>query len=57
LVAPAAMGKVLGMVANNQGYELGFSATGVLLIVVGAAGFLLLDPQRSHERLQQSRSA
>jgi MFS transporter, ACS family, D-galactonate transporter len=54
LIAPAAMGKVLGVVANNQGYELGFIATGVLLIMVGAAGFLLLDPQRSHKRLQQS---
>ncbi|CAN7706006.1 MFS transporter [Caballeronia sp. 15715] len=53
LIAPAAMGKVLGAVANNRGYELGFSATGVLLILVGAAGFLLLDPQRSHRRLQQ----
>jgi ACS family D-galactonate transporter-like MFS transporter len=51
------MGKVLGVVANNRGYELGFTATGVLLIVVGAAGFLLLDPQRSHQRLQPAPQA
>jgi hypothetical protein len=31
------MGKVLGVVANNPGYELGSAATGVLLIVVGAS--------------------
>jgi MFS transporter, ACS family, D-galactonate transporter len=53
LVAPAGMGKLLGVVANNQGYEIGFAITGVLLIVVGAVGFLLLDPQRSKERLRR----
>jgi sugar phosphate permease len=54
LVAPASMGKVLGMVANNRGYEIGFAATGVLLILAGVAGFALLDPARSRERLQKA---
>jgi MFS family permease len=54
LVAPAAMGKLLGVVANDRGYEIGFAATGVLLILAGLAGYALLDPRRSRERLRKA---
>jgi ACS family D-galactonate transporter-like MFS transporter len=44
------MGKLLGLVGESRGYEIGFAVTGALLIAAGAAGFVLLDPQRSRRR-------
>jgi ACS family D-galactonate transporter-like MFS transporter len=54
LVAPAAMGKLIGVVANNGGYEIGLAVTGILLLIVGAAGFVLIDPDRSRTRLERA---
>ncbi len=50
LIAPVSMGKLLGLVGESRGYEIGFAVTGALLIAAGAAGFVLLDPQRSRRR-------
>jgi ACS family D-galactonate transporter-like MFS transporter len=54
LVAPAAMGRLIGVVADNRGYEIGFAATGLLMIGVGVIGVGLIDPARSRERLAGS---
>jgi MFS family permease len=50
LIGPVAMGKLLGAAGDARGYEIGFAVTGVLLLIVGAAGFVLIDPQRSKQR-------
>ncbi|RFU46996.1 MFS transporter [Paraburkholderia sp. DHOC27] len=55
LIGPAAMGKLLGVMGDAHGYEIGFVSTGVLLLVAGLAGFVLLDPQRSRRRLDALR--
>jgi MFS transporter, ACS family, D-galactonate transporter len=52
LIAPVSMGRLLGAVGAGRGYEIGFTVTGALLIAAGAAGFALLDPQRSRQRLR-----
>jgi MFS family permease len=52
LIGPVAMGKLLGATGNARGYELGFSVTGLLLLIVGVAGFVLIDPQRSKQRME-----
>lgn len=52
LIGPVAMGKLLGAAGDVRGYEIGFAVTGVLLLIVGAAGFALIDPQRSKRRLE-----
>jgi MFS family permease len=52
LIGPVAMGKLLGVAGDHVGYETGFAVTGVLLILTGIAGFTLLDPQRSRQKLQ-----
>ncbi|SEA10806.1 MFS transporter [Paraburkholderia sartisoli] len=52
LIGPVAMGKLLGVASDHVGYETGFAVTGVLLILTGIAGFTLLDPQRSRQKLQ-----
>ncbi|WP_323046098.1 MFS transporter [Paraburkholderia sp.] len=52
LIGPVAMGKLLGVAGDARGYEIGFAVTGVLLLVVGAAGFALIDPQRSKRRME-----
>ena len=46
------MGKLLGVAGEARGYEIGFAVTGVLLLIVGAAGFALIDPQRSKRRME-----
>jgi hypothetical protein len=46
------MGRLLGAAGDAHGYEIGFMINGALLLAVGAAGFTLLDPQRSRRRLQ-----
>jgi ACS family D-galactonate transporter-like MFS transporter len=51
LIGPFAMGKLLGAAGDGRGYEIGFAITGALLLAVGVAGFLLLDPQRSRRKL------
>jgi len=52
LIGPIAMGKLLGTAGDASGYEMGFAVTGVLLLVVGAAGWVLIDPQRSKQRME-----
>ncbi len=52
LIGPVAMGKLLGAAGEAHGYEIGFAVTGVLLLIVGAAGFALIDPQRSKRRME-----
>lgn len=52
LIGPAAMGGLLGANSGAQGYETGFAVTGVLLMAVGVAGWVLIDPQRSKRRLE-----
>ncbi|WP_175772039.1 MFS transporter [Paraburkholderia phenazinium] len=52
LIGPAAMGKLLGAAGDAHGYEIGFAITGALLLVVGAAGFVLLNPQHSRRRIE-----
>ena len=52
LIGPVAMGRLLGAAGDAHGYEIGFMINGALLLAVGAAGFALLDPQRSRRRLQ-----
>jgi MFS family permease len=52
LIGPVAMGKLLGVAGDARGYEIGFGITGVLLLIVGAAGFALIDPQRSKQRME-----
>ena len=52
LIGPVAMGRLLGAAGDAHGYEIGFMINGALLLAVGAAGFTLLDPQRSRRRLQ-----
>jgi MFS family permease len=52
LIGPVAMGKLIGASGDAHGYETGFALTGLLLLIVGAAGFVLIDPQRSKERLE-----
>ena len=52
LIGPVAMGRLLGAAGDAHGYEIGFVINGALLLAVGAAGFALLDPQRSRRRLQ-----
>lgn len=51
LIGPFAMGKLLSAASDAHGFEIGFALTGALLLAVGAAGFALLDPQRSRRRL------
>jgi ACS family D-galactonate transporter-like MFS transporter len=46
------MGKLLGAAGDARGYEIGFAVTGTLLLIVGAAGFALIDPQRSKRRME-----
>jgi ACS family D-galactonate transporter-like MFS transporter len=46
------MGKLLGAAGDAHGYEIGFAITGALLLVVGAAGFVLLNPQHSRRRIE-----
>ncbi|OAJ59785.1 hypothetical protein A6V36_26020 [Paraburkholderia ginsengiterrae] len=55
LMGPVAMGTLIGSHHGAHGYELGFAATGTLLLLTGAAGFALLDPQCSIRRLQSMR--
>jgi MFS family permease len=55
LIGPVAMGKLLGAAGDARGYEIGFAVTGVLLLIVGAAGFALIDPQRSKRRMESTR--
>ncbi|MFL9914324.1 MFS transporter [Paraburkholderia fungorum] len=52
LIGPVAMGKLLGAAGDARGYEIGFAVTGMLLLIVGAAGFALIDPQRSKRRME-----
>lgn len=47
LVAPFALGRLVSSVAAARGFEIGFGATGALLVVSGAAGFAWLRPARS----------
>jgi MFS transporter, ACS family, D-galactonate transporter len=54
LIGPVAMGKLLGVVGDARGYQIGFGITGVLLLIVGAAGFALIDPQRSKQRMENA---
>ncbi|WP_322057717.1 hypothetical protein [Paraburkholderia sp. J63] len=54
LLGPFAMGKLIGAGRGAQGYELGFAVTGLLLLASGAAGYALLDPQRSARRLKNA---
>jgi ACS family D-galactonate transporter-like MFS transporter len=56
LIGPVAMGKLLGAAGDARGYEIGFAVTGVLLLIVGAAGFALIDPQRSKQRMERHSS-
>jgi MFS transporter, ACS family, D-galactonate transporter len=51
LIGPVAMGKLLGAAGDARGYEIGFAVTGALLLIVGTAGFALIDPQRSKLRM------
>lgn len=56
LIAPALMG---GIVQANQGnpalgYEHGFIVVGVMLLVSGALGLVLLNPERSREYILQA---
>ncbi|KVL25555.1 hypothetical protein WS97_30120 [Burkholderia territorii] len=51
LLGPVGMGHLIGWNGGREGYETGFAVTGVLLLAVGVAGFALLDPQRSRQRL------
>jgi MFS transporter, ACS family, D-galactonate transporter len=46
LMGPFAMGRLISSAQGTRGYELGFTVTGVLLIVTGLVGFFLIDPQR-----------
>ncbi|RKE25995.1 sugar phosphate permease [Paraburkholderia sp. BL23I1N1] len=52
LIGPVAMGKLLSATGDARGYEIGFAVTGTLLLIVGAAGFALIDPQRSKRRME-----
>jgi MFS family permease len=52
LIGPVAMGKLLGAAGDVRGYEIGFAVTGTLLLIVGTAGFALIDPQRSKRRME-----
>ena len=52
LIGPVAMGKLLGNASDARGYENGFALIGALLLIVGAVGFGLIDPQRSKQRLE-----
>ncbi|CAE6793612.1 putative sulfoacetate transporter SauU [Paraburkholderia nemoris] len=52
LIGPIAMGKLLGAAGDVRGYEIGFAVTGTLLLIVGTAGFALIDPQRSKRRME-----
>jgi MFS transporter, ACS family, D-galactonate transporter len=47
LLGPFAMGRLISSGHGTRGYELGFTVTGVLLLVTGLMGFFLLDPQTS----------
>ncbi|MDR3096450.1 MAG: MFS transporter [Paraburkholderia sp.] len=47
LIAPLALGHVVGAMAGARGFEIGFGVTGVLLVASGAAGFAWLRPERA----------
>lgn len=56
LIAPAAMGSIVQ--ANHGGaaigYEHGFLAAGAMLLVSGALGLVLLNPEQTRERILQA---
>lgn len=53
LIAPALMGGIVQANHGNPalGYEHGFIVVGALLLVSGALGLVLLNPERSRERI------
>ena len=50
ILAPAVFGALIDRFPGARGYELGFLATGVILVAGAVVGWFAVDPERSMER-------